>query len=339
MNSNPLVQLIYRKKNNRSFSIEKVFATIRPLLAQKVLLEEQYAYSRAANPQAVLKNLLKLKKIKGDLFHITGDIHYAVFAFSRASTILTIHDCVFLNNSAGLKHWIFKKVWLQWPVKYARVVTTISDKTKQEIIQYTGCRPEKIVVINNPVSQHIRQIKKEPGIGKPVILFIGTKPNKNLPRAIESLKGIPCLLEIIGKLTPEQQEALGQAGIEYKNYTDLRDEEVADRYVACDLVLFPSLYEGFGLPLIEAQQAGRPVVVSNISPMKEIAGDSACLVNPEDADSIREGILRVIHDAAYREELVGKGLKNIENYTVEKIAGQYIRLYTSLLSGETAGNQ
>jgi len=103
------------------------------------------------------------------------------------------------------------------------------------------------------------------------------------------------------------------------------------QYVECDLLLFASTYEGFGLPIIEAQSVGRPVVTSNFGSMEEVAGDSACLVDPYDINSIRAGILRVINDVEYRLKLVRLGLDNIKKYSIELISNDYVSLYDEIL--------
>jgi glycosyltransferase involved in cell wall biosynthesis len=98
------------------------------------------------------------------------------------------------------------------------------------------------------------------------------------------------------------------------------------------MVLFPSTYEGFGLPIIEAQQTGRPVITSNISPMKEVAGNAACLTDPFSVQSIREGVLKVIQDDDYRNTLVRNGFNNAQRYNPEKIANEYFLIYQRLMA-------
>ena len=102
---------------------------------------------------------------------------------------------------------------------------------------------------------------------------------------------------------------------------------MAVAYQQSDIILFPSLYEGFGLPIIEGQKAGRPVITSNISPLSDIAGGAAHLVNPLDHLSIRKGVQKVIDDNEYRESLCVAGLKNVKKYSSEKIAEAYLELY------------
>jgi glycosyltransferase involved in cell wall biosynthesis len=329
-----MIYLIFRKANNHSHSIEKVFNTIFLQIGQIARVEKVEALTRSASLSGVFLNIMQLRKLKGAVFHITGDLHYGVFAFPRAKTILTIHDCVFLENTSGIKRWLLKKIWLEWPVKYAAIITTISEKSKQEIIENTGCRSNKIIVIPNPVADSVIPGGTDFNGYHPRILFIGTKPNKNLERALQALKGIKCELIIIGKLSDEQVISINQASIIYSNYFDLSEEEIGNQYQKADIVLFPSLYEGFGLPVLESQKAGKPVITSNITPLNIVAGNGACLVDPYDANSIRMGLDKVMKDVVYRDNLVQKGFQNVKQYSPEKISGMYLEQYRKIMNYE-----
>ena len=101
-------------------------------------------------------------------------------------------------------------------------------------------------------------------------------------------------------------------------------------YGQCDIVTFVSLYEGFGMPVLEGQVIGRPVVTSNISPMTEVGGAGACYVDPTDIDDIRRGILRVWQDETYRNKLLRAGRANAQLYSIERVTARYVALYESL---------
>jgi glycosyltransferase involved in cell wall biosynthesis len=284
------------------------------------------------HPSDLLANLRSAAKCRADVYHITGDIHYITWILRRRRTLLTIHDCVFLYNSKGLKRSILKWLFLDMPVRHCRLVTTISEATRRDILRYTGCSPDKVTVIGNPLNEGIYYTPRTFQQDQPVILFVGTTSNKNLERVIAALENIHCILDIIGPLSSVMQQELTERGIRFTQKAGLSEQEIADKYAQADMVLFPSTFEGFGLPIIEGQKAGRPVITSDRSPMKEVAGDAACLVDPFSVDSIREGVLKVIQNEAYRSELVRKGRENAERFHAGTIARQYLDCYKKILT-------
>lgn len=331
MQKTPAICLLYRKPG-RFFSIERVFRQIIPFIGRELSVVEWTAPFARASPADMLGNLRAARKCRADIYHVTGDIHYIVGSLPRRRTLLTIHDCVFLYSATGIKRRILKWLLLDMPVRRCRLITTISEATKKDILQFTGCPPGKVVVIPDPVADTIHYVPATFRAQDPVILFVGTTENKNLVRVAEALNGIPCRLHIIGKLFPLQQEALDRQGIRYTSYSGLSDEEMAAQYADADLVLFPSTFEGFGLPIVEGQKAGRPVITSDLSPMRETAGAGACLADPYDVASIRQALLRVIGDPAYREQLVQAGFGNITRFSPEAVAKEYILCYKRLLN-------
>ena len=114
--------------------------------------------------------------------------------------------------------------------------------------------------------------------------------------------------------------------------SNLTKEEVVQKYIDADILVFGSLFEGFGMPIIEANAVGRAVVTGNCSAMPEVAGNAACLVNPLEVESIRSGIMRVIRDDAYRLHLIENGRINKERFEAVKIADEYFQLYKEVYS-------
>ncbi|HEY6900389.1 MAG TPA: glycosyltransferase family 1 protein [Puia sp.] len=335
----PVLCLLFRKPNDRFFSIERIFTQLGAALSsnfqvEKVQLPQYTSLAKIPTNLRYARGLKADRKLKADVFHVTGDVHYAVLSLPRNRTLLTIHDCVFLHTYSGLKRLIIRKLFLDWPVNRCRIVTTISESSKQEIIKATGCSPEKIRVIPNPVAE---QVYYEPSIFNektPNLLFIGITPNKNLERTIRALEGLSCVLNIIGPLPAHIPALLEAAKIRYTNSYNLSDQQLAEQYRKADIVLFPSTYEGFGMPIVEGQQAGRPVITSNLSPMKDVAGEGACLIDPYDSDNIRDAVVKVTRNRVYREDLVKKGFENVKRFSPGRIASLYESCYNELLESK-----
>ena len=311
------------------YSVERVFATVREAMPADVVkvhvcrFESRGIFKR-------LYNIVEAAFVQGDVNHITGDVHYLALMLRSKRTLLTIHDCGTMLRLHGFRRSIFAWLWLKMPVSRVSLVSVISEQTKREVLRYTSCPEAKIRVIPDPVSSAYQPAAKLFDGEKPTILQVGTAENKNLERVAQALCGIRCKLEIIGRPSSQAEEQLRLAGVEYEWAAHLPDEEVLRKYIASDLVVFCSTYEGFGMPIIEANAVGRPVVTSRTEPMASVAGGAACLVDPLDVASIRSGILRVIEDCDYREALVRLGLENARRFSAKAVAHSYLALYEEL---------
>ncbi len=340
----PTLIYFYRHPDPMYFSLEKLFAAISRQIHDGY--EREFAVQEKFLPlstkwKSILPNLVFTKKNQGRVNHITGDIHYAILACSKRNVnVLTIHDCVLLHRYSvrNPRYWIMKWLWYDLPVRKADAVTVISENTKTELLRFTKCDPRKIRVISNFVDPLFQAApssgKTAPSSGKndlPCILFIGSTPNKNLERLAEAIEGIKVRLEIVGMLTGEQRTVLEKYRIDYRQSSGLTPESLLDKYIQCDLLAFPSTYEGFGLPIIEAQAVGRPVLTSNIAPMAGIAGGAACLADPYDVASIREGVLHILNDEQYRRNMIRLGLDNVNRFRLDKVTDQYVALYRELV--------
>jgi glycosyltransferase involved in cell wall biosynthesis len=321
------VVLIFRQKAPGRYSIEELFHAVLNELRHYV---EAEAYE-VGSPWHVLLDVWRLRKMRADIYHITGDINYLVLFLPWRKTVLTVHDIGhYLYGLKAIRKWIYKWLWLLLPMRIARAVTVVSTETRANIVRHLGLRGVRIEVVTNCYSTLFHFVPRPFDKEKPIILQIGTQSYKNIPRLIEALRGIPCRLVLIGPLDSALIELLQVCGIDYENYQNITHEEVFQKYVECDMVSFVSIGEGFGVPIIEANAVGRPLITSNVSPLSDIAGDAACLVDPLDVCQIREGILRLIEDKATRETLVANGLRNAERFSPAATARKYLTIYERL---------
>jgi glycosyltransferase involved in cell wall biosynthesis len=148
---------------------------------------------------------------------------------------------------------------------------------------------------------------------------------------VQACAGLELDLIVVGHLSALDRHLLSSSGVQWEAHQDLLPHQIIDVYVASDLIIFASTYEGFGLPILEAQAVGRPVITSNTSPMSEVAGEGALKVDPFDVDSIRIGLQRLLADPELRGELVKKGFENVKQYSATAIAAQYAELYREVL--------
>lgn len=328
--------LYVERKPSGAVSIEKVFRQLAKSLSKLNFTTTFQQLEFPNNTLGTIRNLLLFNKTKADIYHITGHIHYIALVLPKNKTILTVHDAGILHIRKGLRRFILKKILFDLPIKRLKFITAVSEATKKEIVYYTKCPESKIKVIENPLQEHFYPTQKKFFNSRcPTILQIGTTANKNLKNLIKALEGVNCRLKIIGELPEEMENLLKEKKITYENKSNLNDEEIGSEYAGADMVTFCSTFEGFGLPIIEAQAMLTPVITSNISPMKEVAGDAAALADPTDCNSIRQCILRIINNENYRENLVKNGIVNVKRYQPETIAALYADIYQEIISINT----
>ena len=325
---------IYRHPD-MGFSIGKVFRPIEEKMKKYAEVDSIYLPVANYSLKGFWKNIRYAQKAsltkKYDIIHITGSEHYLIPFLRKQKVVVTVHDLGFFTIIK--KNFIskfFKKILFINTLAYADKVTFISEKSEKESRELVRIKSEKCVVIHNPVGEEFVYSQHTFNENCPTILHIGTLPRKNLVNTIYALRDISCKFVIVGKLREEQLLALKETQTSYINKKGLTDKEIVEEYLNCDIVNFPSLYEGFGMPILEGQATGRVVITSNCSPMKEVAGHGAVLVNPTSVVSIREEYKKVIENFDFRNEVVKQGTINVANYRLENIVNCYLKVYNSL---------
>ncbi len=264
----------------------------------------------------------------------------------KAKLVTTIHDLSFLRwpKTAHSKVLKAQKRRLKWVEKEADAVIAISEATKKEIVELTDIAERKIGVIYEGLPTDVEEfqfsssqfsiIKEKYNIKDKYILAIGSQaPRKNIERLLNAFQ----LLATSGQLPTTNLVIAGR----YKAKRELPEEVIATGFLDRENLLglmqnaaafvYPSLYEGFGLPILEAFGLKTPVVTSNCSSMAEIADDAAVLVDPKSIESIAEGVKEVVTNQNLKEELVAKGLKRLEDFSWQKTAQQTLEVYKQVV--------
>ena len=320
------VDYLFRKRPG-TFSIERVFDSVISALPSDIAARRLQVPRETNSFADTLPNIRWARKNCGDLVHVTGDINYCAIGLDGRKVVLTIHDLCLLQNYTGWRRWLHRKLWFDMTLSRCAAVTCISRHTRDELFSQTNWKGDA-VVIYNPVGDGFAYNEHEFDSLAPRILHFNVTSNKNLRGTIAALKGLRCHLRIIGRPTDEQLALLTENTIDYSWAENLSAEQIVHEYDQCDILCFPSTSEGFGMPIVEAQKVGRAVLTSDRPPMTEVAGDGgACFVNPDDVASIRRGLEQIIHDDAFRHDIIARGAENAKRFSPAAIAEQYAQLY------------
>jgi glycosyltransferase involved in cell wall biosynthesis len=310
-----------------AFSIERVFETVRSALPAEVEVHVETNRFLSLGVLPRLFDALRARRRAGAVNHVLGDVHYLMWFLPRRGSVLTVHDCVSLERLSGVRRAALWLLWYWLPLARAEHVTVVSEFTRAEVANAVPGARGKLEVIPPPLSAEFKAWPA-PARGERLrLLQVGTTDNKNLQRVIQACRGLPVTLEIIGKLPDAVRALLDDVGVSYDNRVGLGPAELLWAYRRNDALILASTYEGFGLPIIEAQAVGRPVITSRICSMPEAAGGAACLVDPFDPSDIRRGIRRLLDEPEYVAELVRGGYENAARYSPERIARAYAEVY------------
>lgn len=269
-----------------------------------------------------------------DLVHVLGDVHY-VAPWIKTPQVHTFHDLESLLTGSWLTRRLKRYFWLKLPASKSKAFSCISEHTKSQLLKVLKGRHPSITVIPNPLLLPSLEEEKIPTDFTSQLrqyLSIGTKTNKNLRRVAQALQGRKNYQwHIVGALPEEVENYFHELGLFFQTHNHLSTAELTQLYRDCDVLLFPSLYEGFGLPILEAQANGTVVVTSNVTAMPKTAGGGAILVDPKDVQSITNALDTLEEQPKYVQKLLQIGWHNAQQYTVERIAMEYLAWYKTVL--------
>jgi len=290
-----------------------------------------------------------LKKNPVDIFHT--QYIAPLWLPKNTKLVLTIHDISFNFFPEYIKKTdlFFLKTLLARSIRRADKIITVSASEQKQIIDFYKIPPEKIDFTYNGVdfekfSQNFSNEQKNTvgvkyKLPEKFLLYIGTlQPRKNIPIIIEAIKSLDTNLVLAGNREAHNfdqkiNEAIEKNGLQDKiifpGWIDEEDKPILLQMADC--FVFPSLYEGFGIPIIEAMAAGLPVVCSDIPVLREIGKNAALLCDPKNSQQFEENILKTSNDQPLREKLVRTGIETAQNFTWQKTAEKTLEVYTSLV--------
>src|SRR5678816_1348511 len=288
-----------------------------------------------------------LRRERPDVYHAP---HYVLPPAVRCRSVVTIHDCIhlmfpqYLPNRAA---YAYARASMWAAARRSDRILTVSEASKRDILHFFNVKPEKIVVVYNAIDEHfsatpsdeqVARIKERYQLDHKFVLYVGNiKPHKNLVRLIEAFSQLrrthdDLKLLIIGdeiSRLPALRRAVHRNKlhkfVRFLGY--LKDDTLTVLYRLASVFVFPSLYEGFGLPALEAMASGTPVVTSNVSSLPEVTGDAAVLVDPYDVGAIEAGIHRVLTDPVLAADMRRKGLLRARQFSWEQSVTKTWEMY------------
>jgi alpha-1,3-rhamnosyl/mannosyltransferase len=295
----------------------------------------------------------KLRRLGVDLLHSP---HYVRPLFCGTPTVVTVHDCIHLLFPEYLPSrmaWRYAHAMIGSAIRRSALIFTVSEASRSDILRfYPWADADRIQVVPNalddalladPGEEERERVRERYQIRGRFVLYAGNiKPHKNLDRLIQAFARVrsdpgqqDLKLFIIGdEVTryPSLRRVVEAAGVrqDVRFFGFVPDRTLAALYRMASVFAFPSLYEGFGLPPLEAMASGTPVVTSRISSLPEVVGDAAVLVDPYNVDDIAGGIASLLNDAALHARLVERGRERVRQFSWERsvkaIHGGYLKV-------------
>jgi glycosyltransferase involved in cell wall biosynthesis len=291
---------------------------------------------------------LVLRRERVTLFHAP---HYVLPPLVRCRSIVTIHDCIHLMFPEYLPNRLahaYAKASITLAARRAKRILTVSESSKRDILRFVDVPADRIDVIYNaydecfaiePREEDVLRVRERYQLQDPFVLYAGNvKPHKNLERLIEAFgivrrAGFDALKLVLIGDDISKYAVLRRAVHRLQLHKHVRflgylpEETLAVMYRLAGVFVFPSLYEGFGLPPLEAMASGTPVITSNASSLPEVVGDAALLVDPYDPDAIADAIRRIVSDETLRADLHRRGLARAKEFSWKQSVARVRRIY------------
>jgi glycosyltransferase involved in cell wall biosynthesis len=335
-----------------AFLSERRFSPEPPLAVRRSRVPTVRAPARIFWEQAIQPIALRQERV--DLLHAMAFVSPLV---SPCPTVVTVYDLSFLRYPESFRplNRLYLRIFTGWSVRRARRVIAISHSTRQDVMRFLGKPGEQVDVVYCGVDERfhpqdplmVATFRREKGLPKRFILFLGTlEPRKNVVSLLEAYarlvasdgRSVPALV-IAGakgwfyKEIFAAVERLGLAGrVIFAGYVP--EEEKPLWYNAAELFVYPSLFEGFGLPPLEAMACGAPVIVSDTSSLPEVVGDAGVKVPPGDVPSLADAMAAMLRHPTVRADWRHRGLDRAARFSWPEAARQTVRVYERALDTE-----
>ena len=268
----------------------------------------------------------------------------------KARRLNVVHDLAYFSselNEYKFFEAIYHRALMGLSCRVAHHTVAVSESTKEDLRQILGVSNEKLRVIHLGIDLQFKEtvqaeagqkVLNRLGVKRPYLFYCGSlSPRKNILTAMKALKmledRIPHCLYLSGGVSWHDQEVRNYWARELRTRVfhlgHLSEQDLHIVYAHADGFLYPSLYEGFGLPILEAQASGCPVLTSRLKSCPETAGDGAHYVAAESVESVRDGVFQIVHDRAYRQRLIQAGHRNVERFSWERCATEFLDIMST----------
>jgi len=275
-------------------------------------------------------NACVIRSLDADVIHFGGDVTvFSPFVQRDRAVVTTFADLVPLHARSGLRRALIRLLWYVLPLRRSNICVAISQSTRSEARAAYGQKADDMRVVYCPAPRATPTTTD----ARSGVLHVGAAGHKNLRRTLRALEGTGIPVRVVGVPPADDVAYAEELGVPLTCGT-VSESELFDLYRKSAALVFPSLYEGFGLPIVEAQASGCPVITSRGYSMQEVADRAAVYVDPYDVTDIRRAILQIVEDPDLARSLADLGRANVERFKPSVLADEYAELYFEAANAE-----